>query len=132
MLDEDDVILNALPNSNAFGFVCGALLPLVKAARQVILPSFMPVETSMDAIRKAEVSIVMAVPTMIAMMTSAVMRGATPPSKIKCVLSGADRLPCGLRRRAEQALQTHVIQGYGLTEASSVVAPDAGARQVET
>ena len=56
MLDEDDVILNALPNSNAFGFVCGALLPLVKAARQVILPSFMPVETSMDAIRKAEVS----------------------------------------------------------------------------
>ena len=44
MLDEDDVILNALPNSNAVGFVCGALLPLVKAARQVILPSFMPVE----------------------------------------------------------------------------------------
>ena len=126
MLDEDDVILNALPNSNAFGFVCGALLPLVKAARQVILPSFMPVEASMDAIRKAEVSIVMAVPTVIAMMVSAVMRGAAAPTKIKCVLSGADRLPCALRRRAEQALNTHVIQGYGLTEASSVVALTPG------
>lgn len=126
MLDEDDVILNALPNSNAFGFVCGALLPLVKAARQVILPSFMPVEASMDAIRKAEVSIVMAVPAVIAMMVSAVMRGAAAPTKIKCVLSGADRLPCALRRRAEQALNTHVIQGYGLTEASSVVALTPG------
>lgn len=121
LLDEDDVILNALPNSNAFGFVCGALLPLVKAARQVILPSFMPVETSMDVIRRADVSIVMAVPTMIAMMVSAVMRGAAHPSKIKCVISGADRLPYALRRRAEQALGTHVIQGYGLTEAASVV-----------
>ena len=68
----------------------------------------------------------MAVPTVIAMMVSAVMRGAAAPTKIKCVLSGADRLPCALRRRAEQALNTHVIQGYGLTEASSVVALTPG------
>lgn len=124
--DEEDVILNALPNSNALGFVCGALLPLVTAVRQVILPSFMPVEASMEAIRKAEVTIVMAVPMMIAMMTSAVARGGAAPPKIRCVLSGADRLPGALCRRAEQALQTRVIQGYGLTEASSVVALTPG------
>ncbi len=126
MLDEDDVILNALPNSNSFGFVCGALLPLVKAARQVVLPSFMPVETSMDAIKQADVSIVMAEPTMIAMMSASVLRVASAPSKLKCVLSGADKLPCALRRRAEAALQTRVIQGYGLTEAASVVALTPG------
>lgn len=125
-LDEDDVVLNALPNANAFGFVCGALLPLVKAARQVILPSFMPVEASMEAIKQAEVSIVMAVPTMIAMMVAAVQRGASHSSKIKCILSGGDRLTAELRQRADRVLKTRVIQGYGLTETSSVLALPPG------
>lgn len=125
-LDEDDVVLNALPNTNVFGFVCGALLPLVTAVRQVILPSFMPVEASMEAIKSAEVTIVMAVPTMIAMMVSAVQRGAVPSSRIKCILSGADRLPVELRLRADRLLQTSVIQGYGLTESSSVLALTPG------
>lgn len=121
-LDEDDVFLNALPNSNVFGFVCGALLPMVKASRQAILPSFMPVEVSMDAIRSAEVTIVTAVPTMIAMMSGAVARGAIPSRSIRCIISGGDRLPSAVSRRAARYFNVPIVQGYGLTEASSVVA----------
>ena len=122
MLNEDDVFLNALPNSNVFGFLCGALLPLVKATRQAILTSFMPVESSMDAIKHAEVTIATAVPTMIALMIGAVSRGATLSSSMRCILSGGDRLPARISARAERLLGVPVLQGYGLTEASSVVA----------
>ncbi|MEG2184239.1 MAG: AMP-binding protein [Cloacibacillus sp.] len=127
MLDDDeDVFLNALPNSNAFGFVCGALLPVVKATRQAILPSFMPVETSMEAIKNAGVTIVMAVPTMIALMVAAASRGVVVPPTLRCILSGGDRLPEASSKRAERVLATPVLQGYGLTEASSVVALPPG------
>ncbi len=122
MLNEDDVFLNALPNSNVFGFLCGALLPLVKATRQAILTSFMPVESSMDAIKNAEVTIVTAVPTMIALMVGAVSRGAAVSSSMRCILSGGDRLPADISKRAAGLLGVPVLQGYGLTEASSVVA----------
>lgn len=125
-LDEDDVILNALPNSNAFGFVCGALLPVVTASRQAILPSFLPVAASMDAIKQAEVTIVMAVPTMIALMVAAVAHGTMAPATVRCILSGGDRLPERSSQRAEKLLHTPVLQGYGLTEASSVVALPPG------
>ena len=121
MLGEDDVFLNALPNSNVFGFLCGALLPLVKATRQAVLASFMPVSAAMDAIKHAEVSIIPAVPTMVAMIASAVSHGAPVPSSLRCVLSGADRLSPDIARRASKILGVPVLQGYGLTEASSVV-----------
>ncbi len=122
MINEDDVFLNALPNSNVFGFSCGALLPLIKATRQVILTSFMPVESSMDAIKQAEVTIATAVPTMIALMVGAASRGAALSSSMRCILSGGDRLSAETWRRAEKLLRVPVLQGYGLTEASSVVA----------
>ena len=109
-------------NSNVFGFLCGALLPLVKATRQAILTSFMPVESSMDAIKNAEVTIVTAVPTMIALMVGAVSRGAAVSSSMRCILSGGDRLPADISKRAAGLLGVPVLQGYGLTEASSVVA----------
>lgn len=126
ILTEDDVFLNALPNSNAFGFVCGALLPIIHATRQAILPSFMPVEASMEAIKSAEVSIVAAVPTMIALIVASVKRVGVVPPSLRCILSGGDRLPEESSRRAQKALGIPVLQGYGLTEASSVVAIPPG------
>ena len=126
ILTEDDVFLNALPNSNAFGFVCGALLPMIHATRQAILPSFMPVEASMEAIKNAEVSIVMAVPTMVELIVASVKRGGIVPPTLRCILSGGDRLPEESSRRAEKMLGTPVLQGYGLTEAASVVALPPG------
>ena len=115
MLNEDDVFLNALPNSNVFGFLCGALLPLVKATRQAILTSFMPVESSMDAIKNAEVTIVTAVPTMIALMVGAVSRGAAVSSSMRCILSGGDRLPADISKRAAGLLGVPVLQAVSYT-----------------
>ncbi|MCQ4765648.1 AMP-binding protein, partial [Cloacibacillus evryensis] len=73
-------------------------------------------------IKHAEVTIATAVPTMIALMIGAVSRGATLSSSMRCILSGGDRLPARISARAERLLGVPVLQGYGLTEASSVVA----------
>jgi len=120
-LADDDVFLNALPNFNAFGFVCGSLLPLVKATSQVVLPTFMPPEAAMDAMRNASVTIVPAVPTIIALLLGTVARGITPPKSLRYILSGGDRLPLDFDKRSQESLGVPVIEGYGLTEAASVV-----------
>ena len=120
-LTDDDVFLNALPNFNAFGFVCGSLIPLVKATSQVVLPTFMPPEAAMDAMRHASVTIVPAVPTIISLLLGTVARGITPPKSLRYILSGGDRLPLDFDKRSQESLGVPVIEGYGLTEASSVV-----------
>lgn len=125
-LTEDDTFLNVLPNFNALGFVCGALIALVKGSRQVVLQNFLPTDSAMSAMRDASVSIVPAVPTMIALMLSAAMRGVTPPSSLRYILSGGDRLPSEFGRRSAKLLGAPVIEGYGVTEASSVVCLSPG------
>lgn len=120
-LTDDDVFLNALPNFNAFGFVCGSLIPLVKGTSQVVLPTFMPPEAAMDAMRNASVTIVPAVPTIISLLLGTVARGITPPKSLRYILSGGDRLPLDFDKRSQEYLGIPVIEGYGLTEAASVV-----------
>ncbi|MGD9666059.1 MAG: AMP-binding protein, partial [Synergistaceae bacterium] len=120
-LTDDDVFLNALPNFNAFGFVCGSLIPLVKGTSQVVLPTFMPPEAAMDAMRNASVTIVPAVPTIISLLLGTVARGITPPKSLRYILSGGDRLPLDFDKRSQEYLGVPVIEGYGLTEAASVV-----------
>ena len=61
-INEDDVILNAIPNYHSLGFVVGGALPLAFGMPQVTLPSFMPPKTALAAIRSAEVTIIPAVP----------------------------------------------------------------------
>lgn len=130
-LSDDDVFLNVLPNYISFGFVTAALLPLVAGVRQVILTSFMPPDAVMSAMRDAQVTVVPAVPTMISLLFGAAARGFLPPKSLRCIISGGDSLPQGFYERSAQELGTVLLQGYGLTEATAVVAmtPDAAARK---
>lgn len=131
-LNDDDVFLNALPNFNAFGFVCGSLMPLVKGTSQVVLQSFMPPEAAMDAMRNASVTIVPAVPTIISLLLGTIARGITPPKSLRYILSGGDRLPLDFDKRSRESLGIPVIEGYGLTEASSVVSIAPGIENRKT
>lgn len=133
-LSDDDVFLNALPNYNSFGFVTAALLPLVAGVRQVILTSFMPPDAAMSAMKDAQVTIVPAVPTMISLLFGAAARGFLPPKSLSRIISGGDSLPHGFYERSIQELGAVLLEGYGLTEATAVVAmtPEAGARKADS
>lgn len=125
-LTEDDVFLNALPNYNSFGFVTAALLPLAAGIRQVILTSFMPPDAAMTTMKDAQVTIVPAVPTMISLLFGAAARGFLPSRNLRYIISGGDSLPPGFYERSVRELGVPLLEGYGLTEATAVVAMTPG------
>lgn len=127
-INEDDVILNAIPNYHSLGFVVGGALPLAFGMPQVTLPSFMPPKTALAAIRSAEVTIIPAVPMMLSVLLGG-ERSASPLSKLKMVFYGGGKLTPGVTERAREFFGVELLEGYGLTEASSVLAvtPDESA-----
>lgn len=125
-LADDDVFLNALPNYNSFGFVTAALLPLTAGIGQVLLPNFMPPDATMSAMKDAQVTIVPAVPTMVSLLFGAAARGFLPPKSLRYIISGGDSLPPDFYERSMNELGVPLLEGYGLTEATAVVAMTPG------
>jgi len=125
-LQPGDRFLNVLPNFHALGFTTSSLLPLLGGFPQVILPNFMPAENTLAAILEAEVTVVIAVPTMIALMLGAIARGAEIPTSLRILVSGGDKFPPLLDQRIQKILRIGVLEGYGLTETSPVVSINPG------
>jgi long-chain acyl-CoA synthetase len=116
-LTDDDVFLNALPNFNAFGFVCGSLKPLVKGTCQVVLRRSCPRRgDGRHEERSCHDSA--GGPYHKIPPSGAAARGVTPPRTLRYILSGGDRLPLDFDNRAQETLGVPVIEGYGLTEAA--------------
>jgi long-chain acyl-CoA synthetase len=122
-LDIDkDIILNALPNFHALGFVASGVLAMLAGMKQLILPNFMPPETTLQAMVHSGANFVIAVPAMISFLVAAAARGAEVPPNLKDLISGGDRFPVDLDTRVQRLLGVGVCEGYGLTECSPVVA----------
>lgn len=120
-INEEDVILNALPNYHSLGFVTGGMMPLACGMSQVLVPSFMPPKTTIAAMRAARASVVPAVPLMLSVLLNS-ERDMTPFSKIRLVFAGGGKIPPALAERTREVFGVDVLEGYGLTEASSVLA----------
>lgn len=119
---ETDIFMNALPNFHALGYSSSGLLAMVSGIKQLVLPTFMPPETALQAMIASGVTFVIAVPTMIALLVSAAARGTVVPPHLKKLVSGGDRFPVALDARVQRLLGVSVCEGYGLTECSPVVA----------
>lgn len=121
-IEEGDILLNALPDSHVLGFsICG-LLPLLLNLSQCMLSSFMPVKNTLEAIRSSETNVLVGVPMMYQFFASALSQGASLPRRIKAAISGGDKFSVALDEVLERYIGVGVLEGYGLTEASPVVA----------
>lgn len=134
MIEREDVFLNVLPNFHTLGFVVSGILPLLAGCRQAIMPSFMPPERVLDCIDRAGVTVMVAVPTMLHFLVGGAGRLGRTFSSIKLIISGGDRFPESLDRRVEDIFGVPVLEGYGLTECSPVLAvnPDYRSRRLGT
>lgn len=118
-------MLNVLPNFHTLGCIVAGIMPLIVGIGQVIRSSFMPVENTMRAIDEGGASLLITVPTLLHFLCGAAVKVGWKPRNVRHVVSGGDRLSPSLRARAEQILGAGVIEGYGLTECSPILAAQA-------
>lgn len=122
LVDHDSVFLNVLPNFHTFGFNMAGLLPLLSGVRQAVLPTFVPVDNTIRSIKEAGVNCIIAVPMIMVFILGALEKKNEYLSGMKFVITGGDRLNVQMVERCRKYLGVGILEGYGLTECSPVVA----------
>jgi long-chain acyl-CoA synthetase len=124
--DEHTMML-ALPLFHAFGLIV-ALYGMSLHAPIVLVPRFLP-KKIFQAVVEEHVTIMPLVPTMFTMLLEAANRlGADAFRDLHYCISGGAALPPELLARIESTLNVTVLEGYGLTETSPVVAVNSPLR----
>lgn len=122
LVQEKTIFLNVLPNFHTFGFNIAQMLPLLSGVRQAVVPSFVPVSNTVKAIKQSGVNTIIAVPTIMAFLLGALDKADEHLDGIRMVVTGGDRLNINMEPRCKKYLGTGILEGYGLTECSPVVA----------
>lgn len=122
LIDHDSIFLNVLPNFHAFGFNIACMLPLLSGIRQTLLPAFVPVDNAVKAIKESGTNCIIAVPTVMSFILGYLAKKDEHIDGIKIVITGGDRLNIQMDARCREYLGVGIVEGYGLTECSPVVA----------
>jgi acyl-[acyl-carrier-protein]-phospholipid O-acyltransferase/long-chain-fatty-acid--[acyl-carrier-protein] ligase len=113
-------ILGSLPVFHSFGFTVTFWWPLLGGPRVVTYPNPLDAPKLIETIEKHKLQLLITTPTFL----RAFLRKAKPEQlrSLKMVVTGAEKLPLDLMREFEAKFGIQVSEGYGMTEASPVVA----------
>jgi long-chain acyl-CoA synthetase len=114
-----EVFLSVLPFSHAYGMTVAMNVPIALAATMVILPAFVTEEV-LKAIRRYRPTIFPGVPTMYMALNSFPGVRSYGIDSIKACISGAAPLPVEVQEAFEKLTRGRLVEGYGLTEATTV------------
>ena len=122
----EDRFLCLLPMFHSFSWTVNVLLPIRLGATIVILETLLPFEPVLKTIWDRKITVFCGVPPIFAALTQKIpgwkallVRFLNP---VRVAISGASPLPAAVHREFEAKFRRPLIEGYGLTEASPVVA----------
>ena len=113
--------LLVLPLFHVFAMTSGMNFCIAIGAEIVLLPRF-DVNEVLATIQKVKPTLFPGVPTVYTALNNAANQGKHDLSSIRFCISGGAPLPVEVRSRFEQMTGCKLVEGYGLTEASPVVA----------
>jgi len=111
--------LDFLPFFHIYGMVVLMACGFAAGIPQVIMPRFTP-DLCLDLIQRHKVTNLFAVPPALMALANFPDAGKYDTSSLTMIMSGAAPLPTEVARAAAEALDTTVLQGYGMTETSPV------------
>jgi acyl-[acyl-carrier-protein]-phospholipid O-acyltransferase/long-chain-fatty-acid--[acyl-carrier-protein] ligase len=120
-----DVLLNPLPVFHCFGLTVGTLLPLIAGVKVVFHPTPLQPKEIVRRIRAHGATILLSTDTFISQYARAGEPGEL--DTLRLAVCGAERLRDETRTFVRRKYGITLLEGYGVTEASPVVA----ANQVE-
>lgn len=124
-LNPGDVVISILPNFHGFGLAVTQYAPLTLGAKCVLVPKFDG--SKFDVLfNKVKPNVILGVPTLFEALIKSNTVKNFDLSYVKYAISGGDVLTKNLEDRVneyfkEHNCKTHIVQGYGLTEALSAI-----------
>jgi long-chain acyl-CoA synthetase len=118
-IDENEVLLGALPLFHSFGQTCTMNCAVAAGAMVTMLPRFDP-EKALEIIERDRVTIFQGVPTMYNAMLHANRADSADVSALTRCMSGGAAIPVELIRGFEERFGAMILEGYGLSETSPV------------
>jgi long-chain acyl-CoA synthetase len=113
--------LGVIPLFHAFGMTAMMLAPVQLGSTVVYLARFSPV-AALNAIKEQQVSLVFGVPSMFAAIAHLKNASADDFNSIYAMISGGEPMPRTLYDAFLERFKVPLLEGYGLTETSPVVA----------
>ncbi len=123
-----DVFMALLPMFHTFSWTGNVIIPIMLGCKTYISAAITPPKTWLRAMGREGVTVMIAVPQIYSVLAKEA-RGFKKlflkfwsMRKLRFCLSGAAPLPEQVRARFEKAFGLHILEGYGLTETSPIVA----------
>ena len=117
---EKDIVFNPLPTFHCFGLTVGAILPMLAGVKAVFHPSPLQPREIAKRIGQTGSTILLATDTFISQYTRA--GDAGDMDSVRLAVCGAERVRDETRLLVRKKFNIEILEGYGATEASPVVA----------
>ncbi len=117
---DDDIMLNPLPVFHAFGLMAGLFLPIVIGFKGVLYPSPLHYDEIPKLAKEVKATIMVGIDTFAARWAKSA--GPDDFRTIRLMVLGAERVKEHTRELWRDRCGIEILEGYGVTEASPVVA----------